>query len=408
MAQVTSTSLARPRLMTGAFLALAVAVLAYFVADGMTLPVTPRYVAGPLGGDDFAVGVVIGAFSATALILRPWAGRISDRRGRRPLILAGIALFGVGMLGHLVATSLPVLILMRLVLGSGEAFLFVGALSAASDLAPEERRGEAISLISLSLYLGVAVGPFLGEAILGNGRYAAVWVASAAITGLAVLLALRIPETVSAAQRQQAIEDARTPAHRGLRGVVHPAAILPGLVLLASTTGMGGYFSFTTQYATNDLGLDVVWPVFALFAAIVIGFRSLMPWMPDRLGHRTGAYTALTFITFGLATIALWAAPAGLFVGTAIFAFGVCFAFPSLSAMVTGSVPRAERGAALGTFSAFLDLAFGVGPVVLGLVATLAGYGPMFAAAAAIAVAGLVLLRLIRPRAAVMTGTADA
>lgn len=403
-----STPVDRPRLMTGAFLALAVAVLAYFVADGMTLPVTPRYVAGPLGGDDFAVGVVIGSFSSTALILRPWAGRISDRRGRRPLILAGIALFGVGMLGHLIATSLPVLVFMRLVLGSGEAFLFVGALSAATDLAPEERRGEAISLISLSLYLGVAVGPFIGEAILGDGRYAAVWVTSAAITGLAVLLALRIPETVSAAQRQQAIEDASTPAQRGIRAVVHPAAIVPGLVLLASTAGMGGYFSFTTQYAINDLGLDVVWPVFGLFALVVIGFRSLMPWMPDRLGHRTAAYTALVFDTIGLATIALWAAPAGLFVGTAIFAFGVCFAFPALSAMVTGSVPRAERGAALGTFSAFLDVAFGVGPVVLGLVATLAGYGPMFVVAAAIAAAGMGLLRLTRPRASMMADTADA
>jgi MFS family permease len=394
--------------MTGAFLTLAVAVLVYFIADAMTLPVTPRYVAGPLGGDDFAVGVVIGSFSATALVLRPWAGRMSDRRGRRPLILAGAALFAVGMLGHLVATTIPVLILMRLVLGSGEAFLFVGALSAASDLAPEERRGEAISLISLSLYLGVAIGPFIGEAILGDGRYAAVWVAAAAIAGLAVLLALRMPETVSAAQRQQAIEDAGTPAQRGLRGVVHPAAILPGLVLLTSTAGMGGYFSFTTHYAINDLGLDVVWPAFALFAAIVIGFRSLMPWMPDRLGHRTAAYTALVFDTIGLATIALWAAPPGLFVGTAIFAFGVCFAFPALSAMVTGSVPRAERGAALGTFSAFLDLAFGVGPVALGLVATIAGYGPMYAVAAAIAAAGLVLLRLTRPRAAMVTGTADA
>ena len=397
-----------PRLMTGAFLALAVAVLVYFIADGMTLPVTPRYVAGPLAGDDVAVGVAIGAFSATALILRPWAGRISDRRGRRPLILAGIALFALGMLGHLVATSLPVLVFMRLILGSGEAFLFVGALSAASDLAPEERRGEAISLISLSLYLGVAVGPFIGEAILGDGRYAAVWVASAAIAGLAILLALRMPETVSADQRRQAIEDAGTPAQRGLRAVVHPAGLLPGLVLLASTAGMGGYFSFTTRYATNDLGLDVSWPVFALFAAIVIGFRSSMPWMPDRLGHRTAAYTALIFDTIGLATIALWATPVGLFVGTAIFAFGVCFAFPALSAMVTGSVPRAERGAALGTFSAFLDLAFGVGPVALGVVATLAGYGPMYLVAAGIAAAGLGLLRLTRPRAAVIAGTADA
>jgi MFS family permease len=393
-------------LLTGGFLALGVAVLAYFIADGMTLPVTPRFVAGPLGGDDVAVGVAMGSFSATALVLRPLAGRLSDRRGRRPLILLGAGLFALGMLGHLVATSLPLLILMRLVLGSAEALLFVAALSAATDLAPDERRGEAVSYISLSLYLGIAIGPFIGEAILGEGRYAAVWIAAAATAGLAMLIGWRVPETLSVDDRREALADGAAAA--GIRRFVHPTGLIPGLVLLASTAGMGGFFSFTTRYATIDLGMTVSWPAFLLFAGIVIGFRSLMPWMPDRLGHRTAAHVALIFDAIGLAIIALWAAPAGLFIGAAIFAFGVSFAFPALSAMVAGSVPRAERGAALGTFSAFVDVAFGVGPVVLGLVAQAAGYGPMYASAAAIAASGLVLLWFTRPRAVVAREAAEA
>jgi MFS family permease len=394
----------RPTLLTPAFLALAVAVLAYFIADGMPLPVLPPYVLDRLGGDELALGIVFGAFSLTAIILRPWAGRASDVRGRRPLIVAGCVLFAIGMLGHLVAVSIPLLIVMRLILGVAEAFLFVAALSAANDLAPDDRRGEAVSLISLSLYLGVAVGPFIGETILGDGRFAAVWVTAAAMAGLAALLALRMPETVTAEARAEAEVGAATP-RVGIGRFIHPAGVLPGLVLLASTAGMGGFFAFSADYA-RGIGLPVAWPVFLLFAAIVIGFRSLAPWMPDRLGHRRAATLALTFDAIGLGIIALWGSPPGLFLGTAVFAFGVCFAFPALSAMVTASVPRAERGAALGTFSAALDLAFGLGPIVLGFVASVSGYRPMYGIAAVFALAGLALLWLTRARPLPAPGTA--
>jgi MFS family permease len=160
---------------------------------------------------------------------------------------------------------------------------------------------------------------------------------------------------------------------------------------------MAGFVTFTTRYA-RDIGLETSWPVFLLFAAIVLGIRGFAPWLPDRLGHRRAAYVALTFGAIGLVTIGTWASPLGLFAGAAVFAFGASFAFPALAALVTDTVPRAERGAALGTFSAVLDLAFGTGPIVLGVVADAAGYGRMFLVAAALAGVGLIVLRLTRPR----------
>jgi MFS family permease len=390
--------------MTPAFLSLSLAVLAYFVADGVTLPVTPLYVAGPLGGDNTSIGIAIGAFSVTALVLRPFAGRLADVRGRRLMIIIGAALFAVGMIGHLAATSIPLLVVMRLILGCGEAFLFVSALAAASDLAPDDRRGEAISLISLSLYLGIAVGPFIGEWILGEDRFAAVWIAAAVLALVAVWLALRMPETLAAADR----DAARTAAEdcgRGPAPIIHPGAIMPGLVLLTGAAGMGGFVTFTTRYA-RDIGLETSWPVFLLFATIVLGIRGFAPWLPDRLGHRRAAYVALTFGGIGLVTIGVWASPLGLFAGAAVFAFGGSFAFPALAALVTDTVPRAERGAALGTFSAFLDLAFGAGPILLGVVADAAGYGRMFIVAATLAGVGLIILRLTRPRERAVIATA--
>ena len=86
-------------------------------------------------------------------------------------------------------------------------------------------------------------------------------------------------------------------------------------------------------------------------------------------------------------------------VGTVLFAVGVAFSFPALSLLVISSVPASERGAVLGTYTAFLDIAFGLGPVTAGAVVASWGYGASFVVSAGVAVAGAaLLLAAIRPQ----------
>ncbi|MGH2637445.1 MAG: MFS transporter, partial [Actinomycetota bacterium] len=148
--ETATETAARPTLLTPTFLLVAVAELCYFTADGVLLPALPRFVEGPLGGGNIAVGIVVGAFSLTAFFLRPWAGALADRRGRRILMVVGASLFASSVVGYLFATSVPALVATRLLTGVGEALFFVAAVAANLDLAPPERRGEAMSLASLS------------------------------------------------------------------------------------------------------------------------------------------------------------------------------------------------------------------------------------------------------------------
>src|SRR5919107_243884 len=99
----------RPRpdtLFTPAFVALTLSDLAYFIAGGALIGVTPFFVTGQLDGGPAAVGLAVGAFSVTTLLLRPLAGRWADRHGRRPLLIAGALLFAVVVMGHLLVTDL--------------------------------------------------------------------------------------------------------------------------------------------------------------------------------------------------------------------------------------------------------------------------------------------------------------
>lgn len=369
------------RLLTPRFLALALATLVYFTGDGVLIAAVPRFVAGPLAAGNVAVGIVVGAFSVSAFFLRPWAGRIGDRLGRRPLMVAGAGLFAVSVLGYAIASDPATLFALRLVTGAGEALFFVGAVTAFSDLAPPERRGEAMSLASLGLYLGIGVGPLLGELAIDRVGFTAAWVLAALGGLVAMLVALRTPETRPAA----------VAASVSRPRLVHPAGLLPGLLLVASILGMAGFLTFVPLYAL-DLGMDGAGFVLLAFAGVVVGVRSLGARIPDRLGAARATRLAFVLSTAGLLAAGAWRTPSGLLVGAIVLGVGIALLTPSVFSLAVERVAPAERGAVIGTTSAFLDLALGLGPALLGVVAAGFGRPGTFLVGAAVAAGGLVLV----------------
>lgn len=376
------------RLLTPAFLAIATAVLAFFVAGGLFLPSIPRYTAGPLAAGDFGVGLVIGSFSLSSIALRPFAGRWADQRGRRVMLIAGAGIQVVAAAGHLFATTVPVLVVMRLLLGAAEALFFVAALAAATDLAPEKRRGEAISLISTSLYLGVAIGPLLAEWLLGAFGYPSIWIAAALISVLAIGLSWFAPETLPPGERKPV----------GAGGPwLHRAGLVPGLLVLCGAWGMGAWFAFLPLLG-DELGLKNVGGYLAAFALVVIGLRLAFSRLPDQIGAARLSGTALVLSASGMAIAGLFPSELGLWAATIVFAAGVAFTFPAIVSLAVMGIPSSERGAVIGTTSLFLDVAFGVSPAVLGLLAASTGYPATFLVSAIVAGTGATWL-LVRGRA---------
>ncbi len=365
----TVAALTEVRLITPAFLALATATLAFFVAAGIVLPASPTYAEGPLGATQTQVGIAMASFSIAALLMRPVVGWATDRFGRRPLLIGGALITVAALLLHVLATTLPVFIAARSLLGVGEGFFFVAALAAGSDLAPPSRRGEALSFLSLSLYLGIAIGPLVGEVFLRSGGYIAVWLVAAAIAGGAFCLTLVTPET----SPTRLSPGAPRPKAR----ILHPAGIFPGLLILAGLWGMAGFLSFLPLYV-KQIGLDSAAVPLAIYALIVVGLRVVGAKLPDRLGAVRLSGTAMLISGAGLVIMAVIATPVGLLTGTAVFATGVAFTMPALLTLAVSRVPPEERGTVTGTTTVFLDVVFGFAPVVLGQVIERAGYAEMF------------------------------
>ena len=107
------------RMVTGRFLIVTLATFAYFLALGSLLPTIPRYVEDELNGNGFAVGLVVGSFAVSAAVVRPWAGRIGDRYGRRVLLSGGALLVGLTTLAYTQVDAIPALVALRLITGIG-------------------------------------------------------------------------------------------------------------------------------------------------------------------------------------------------------------------------------------------------------------------------------------------------
>ncbi len=379
------------RLLTGRFVLVVVVGLCYFLSLGMLLPVLPLFVRNDLGGSDVAVGVAVGAFSVGAVLLRPFAGRIGDRWGRRVLIIGGALTVGVSAGLYHLASAIGLLVLIRVLGGIGEAAFFVGAGTMITDLAPEARRGEAISYWSVAVYGGLAFGPTLGETLLARDQYARVWTVASALALLAGLLALLTRETMTPqTATEQAAIAAGTPRVRP--PLLHRSALAPGLVLFLGLVGLAGFTEFVPLYVTQ-IGLDDSRSVFLLYGCLILVVRIAGARIPDRVGPLWAGTGATALAGLGLFIMAAVPRPIGLYLGTAVFSIGMSLLYPAMLMLALTGVPARERGSAVGTVSSFFDASQGLGAVILGGVAAFAGYRGAFLGGGLLAIVGLVLLR---------------
>jgi MFS family permease len=369
------------------------AEFAMCMSIGMLLVILPVYANDELGAGSFGVALTVASVSPMLLVFQPIAGRIGDRKGRRILVVAGALVAGISVASYALVDSLELLIAFRLFTGVGEAMLLVGAATMITDLAPEKRRGEALSLYSLGLWGGLALGPLLGELVLGTARFDAVWLLAGGFCLVAAAIGLTLPETAPAPATGEAFAPSR---------LVHPAAVGPGLVLAVTVLGFAGLGTFAALYA-RELGMDGAGAVFLVFSAVVVATRIVGRQIPDRLGPKRTSGTALVLIAAGLLTIGIWNVPAGLFTGTVVLAFGQALAFPALMTLAINGAPASERSSVVGTFTAFTELGFAVGALSLGAIASAVGYDGMFIVCAVGPLLGTLLLARIaaaRPVAA--------
>jgi MFS family permease len=372
----------------GAFAGVFAVTFCGLVAVGAVLPVLPRYIHGPLGAGNVAVGIVIGSYAVTGLLLRPVAGRLADHRGRKPTVLLGSILTAVGGFMYLLPFGVPGLIAARLFLGAGEGTVFTASSAWIVDLAPPERRGRVIGLYGLSVWAGLSVGPLIGELIMHDCGYTWTWIFAGAAPLLGALIAVRLPDPFHALPHPDEVS----------RSLIEREALRPGIAIALAAVGYATIAAFVVLHL-DARGVGHGATVFGAFATMVVLTRLIGGNLPDRVGPARVAMAAAVVEAIGLTAIALSQSLVEAFAGALAMGAAFSLLYPSLSLIVVGRVSDTRRGAALGTFTAFFDGGIGLGAPIAGAMAALSSYEGAFLLAAAIAlVSAATIALLIAPR----------
>lgn len=352
------------------------------IGFGIVLPLLPGY-AARLHVSETAIGALVASFSLMQFLLAHWWGRLSDRIGRRPVILVGLLGSSLSYLLFAFASTYWILLASRVLAGAMGATVNV-AQAYLADVTTLAERPRALGLIGAAFGLGFVVGPGIGglSATLGA---AAPGLVAAALT--AVNLGLTwwwLPES----RRRGVPERAGAPAHWS-RFLAPFAAV--GLTTVAFTVL---YVVFPLE-VERRLGFDqhhaaYLFMLLGVVSAIVQG--GLIGRLVARYGERHLILTGSVLLALGLAglTLAFGAGPtrAGLtllYGGLLILATGSAMVAPSAAALVSRLAPADEQGSALGMLQSVGAVARIVGPILAGTVAAGLGATTAFLVAGGIA-----------------------
>lgn len=362
-----------------------------FLAISVVLPVIPLLVRQDWAFSAATAGWAVGLQSLATVTTRQYAGALSDRRGPRSAVLLGLPLCIVAGLASLSAaqavdhsSALAVLMAGRVVLGIGESLFLTGAMSWGIVRLGTGQSGRVIAWQGLAMFSAVTLGAPLGLELHRSGGFATV----AALATAAPLVAFAIALALPAALPQGGT---RLPFRRVVQAIARF-----GLVLTLAALPYSTLLAFLgLRYAALGWAGET-WAL-AAFGGSYVLVRLFFADLPARHGGRRVALRSLLVAAMGQGLIVTASGPTMVAVGALLAGLGFSMVYPALSVELLQRLPPANRGAVIGGFSAFFDIALGASGPILGLLADHVGYGSVFVAAG-VSLIGAIALLATAPR----------
>jgi MFS family permease len=351
--------LIKPKLYNTQFWLICLSSLLFFGSFNMIVPKLPAFLTG-LGGADLK-GLIISAFTLTAMASRPFSGKLADTIGRIPVIMIGSIVCLVCSLIYPVLTTVSGFIFLRIFHGFSTGFTPTGQAAYISDIIPAERRGEAMGLLGTAGALGMAGGPAIGGLVANAFGFSAMFYCSSVFALMSLVILMGIKESKAETHRFRA-------GHLKVKrnDWFEPLVLVPCAVMLLCSFSYGAMFTLLPDIG-YFVGVKNEGVLFMLLTVASLVIRLLGGKASDHWGRRPVLRISTVVIVTAMIIVALADSRMTLFVGVFLYGLAQGATSPTLLAWATDLSHEQFRGRGIATLYIFMEMGIGLGAFVSGL-----------------------------------------
>jgi DHA1 family tetracycline resistance protein-like MFS transporter len=340
------------------------AVVLDLVGFGIVIPLLTFY-AEEYGAGPVAVTLLMAVYSLAQFLMAPVWGALSDRFGRRPIMLFSIGMATVCLAGFAWAESMAMLFVFRTLHGAAAANIST-AQACVADVTKPENRAKGMGLIGAAFGFGFTVGPFLGGELSVHGLAAPIWFAAglSALNFLAAVVWLKETRKADTQRPQRSIHP-----RSFIRVAKHPVIGLCIVLTFVMTMAFAIMESSFTLFAEHvrDLDARMVGRMFGVAGLTMILIQGgLIGRLVKRFGEGRLLPVGVGLLALGLFLLPFAPPPTAMILVFVLIAVGQGIASPSLHSLISRGAREDEQGFVLGTNQSLSALARAVGPSLAG------------------------------------------
>jgi MFS family permease len=334
--------------------------LFFFASFNMIIPELPAYLSS-LGGSEYK-GLIISLFTITAMISRPFSGKLADTIGRVPVVMIGSAVCLICSLLYPVLTTVAGLLVLRLVHGFSTGFTPTGQAAYLSDVIPSNRRGEAMGLLGTAGTLGMAAGPALGGFVAHEFGINAVFYLSAGFALLSIGIVFNLGETLSAKRKFH-------PEILAIRksDLFEPSVLTPCIAMVLTAYSYGALFTLIPDFSEIS-GMQNKGLLFTYLLVSSLLIRLLAGKASDVYGRRPVLIFSTLLISCSMLVLARAESTLQVTIGIIMYGLGQGSTSPTLLAWATDLSNVNFKGRGISSLYISMEFGIGIGAFVSGFV----------------------------------------
>ena len=345
----------------------------------LLIPVLPFYLSEVFKTGNCTIGIILSCYTAAALCIRPFSGYLLDSFARKPLYLLAYFIFSMIFAGYLIASSLTLFIILRIIHGVSFGMVTVSGNTIVIDIMPASRRGEGLGYYGLSNNIAMAVGPMSGLFLHDAGTsYPVIFCTSLASCLIGLFCASRVKTPYKPPVQREPISLDRFILLKGI-----PAGI--SLLLFSIPYGMAT--NYVAMYA-KQIGIHTSTGLFFTFMAIGMAISRIFSGKIVDKGKVTQVISAgmyLVVFSFFLLSACVYiiswnsvACTIVFFVIALLLGVGFGIMFPAYNTLFVNLAPNNQRGTATSTYLTSWDVGIGIGMLTGGYIAEVSTFGKAY------------------------------